>query len=130
MNENNGNPLSESRESLWWLVAGPSIWFAHFMLSYVTAAVWCAKVAEGSASLIEVRITVMIYTVLALTGIVATGWRGYRHHRYGAAALPHDDDTPADRHRFIGFATLLLCGLSVVATVYVALVAVFIGSCR
>lgn len=125
----NGNPLSETRESLWWLVVGPGIWFAHFMLSYVTAAVWCAKLAESSAQS-EVRITIMIYTVFALAGIVATGWRGYRHHRYGNATLPHDDDTPADRYRFVGFATFLLCGLSFVATLYVALVAVFIGSCH
>ncbi len=125
----NASP-SEKNESLWWLPAGPAVWFAHFMLSYVTAATWCAKVMERSAAVSPVRIAVAIYTVLALAAIIAIGWRAYRHHRYGNTGLPHDRDTPADRHRFLGFATLLLCGLSFIATVYVALAAVFIGSCR
>ncbi|HEX7029679.1 MAG TPA: hypothetical protein VF254_03720 [Gammaproteobacteria bacterium] len=125
----NASP-SEKNESLWWLPAAPAVWFAHFMLSYVTAATWCAKVMERSAAVSPVRIAVAIYTVLALAAIIAIGWRAYRHHRYGNAGLPHDRDTPADRHRFLGFATLLLCGLSFIATVYVALAAVFIGSCR
>ncbi|HEX6930290.1 MAG TPA: hypothetical protein VF267_13630 [Gammaproteobacteria bacterium] len=130
MNESRNRPLAENRESLWWLAAGPSAWFAHFLLSYVTAATWCAKAAERSASLAPVRFAITAYTVLALAGIIAIGWRGYRYHRYGNGTLPHDDDTSADRHRFLGFATMLLCGLSAVATVYVALAAVFIGSCR
>lgn len=120
--------LPESREHLWLLAAGPAIWFAHFLLSYITAAVVCAKSTGTTAA--GIRIAVAIYTLLALAGIAAIGWRGYRRHRFGDATPPHDDDTPADRHRFLGFATLLLCGLSFVATVYVALAAVFIGSCR
>jgi len=47
----------------------------------------------------------------------------------GSATLPHDDDTPEDRHRFLGFATLLLSALSAVAVLYAGLVAVFIRSC-
>lgn len=125
----NANALPEHRERLWLLALGPAIWFAHFMLSYVTGAVWCAK-APTLVDLSVVRVAVTAYTLLALGGIAALGWRGYRHHSYGAASVPHDDDTPADRHRFLGFATLLLCGLSFVATVYVALTVVFIGSCR
>ena len=31
--------------SLWLLTFGPGIWAVHFLLCYVTAAVWCARVA-------------------------------------------------------------------------------------
>jgi hypothetical protein len=120
----------ESRESLWMLTFGPAIWSVHLLLSYVTAAVWCAKVVGRSGSLDGVRIAVAVYTVLALLGIGLTAWRGYRQQSFGSATVPHDFDTAADRHRFLGFATLLLSGLSFVATIYVALPILFIGSCQ
>lgn len=118
------------RDSLWMLAISPSIWVAHFLLSYVTAAVWCAKYADASASLGPVQPTIGIYTVVAMLGILATGWLGYRRHSLGSADLPHDDDTPEDRHRFLGFATLLLSALSAVATLFVAAVAYLAGSCH
>jgi hypothetical protein len=76
------------------------------------------------------RAAIAVYTVFALFGIAAVARVGYRRHQYGGASAPHDLDTPEDRHRFLGFATLLLAGLSATATVYVALTAVFIGSCN
>src|SRR5690606_3289749 len=107
-----------------------SLWFAHFLLSYVTAAVWCGKFVAREAPLDGVRTAIVIYTLLALAAIAWTAWRGWQRHSYGDGAIPHDDDTPEDRHRFLGLATLLLCGLAFIATVYVALTVVFIGSCR
>jgi hypothetical protein len=74
-------------------------------------------------------VAIATYTVLALSGIGSIGWRAWRRHRYGSASRPHDDDTPADRHRFLGFAAVLLSGLSAVAVLYAALAAVCIGSC-
>jgi len=120
---------STSRESLWMLTIAPTIWALHFLVSYVTAAVWCAKYAGDGGSLGGVRIAIAVYTVTALIGIAITGWVGYRRHTFGASSLPHDADTPEDRHRFMGFATLLLSGLSAVATLFVASVAVFIENC-
>lgn len=124
------NPLHEKNESLWLLTISPAIWAAHFMLCYLTAAIWCAKLAEPDGSLGVVRVAIAIYTVLALAGIGITGWVGYRKHRFGNSPLPHDSDSPEDRRRFLGFATLLLSALSVVATLYAALVAVFFWSCH
>jgi hypothetical protein len=121
--------LPERNESLWRVAASPAMWAAHFLLSYVTAALWCAKAAGPGGSLATVRVAMAIYTVLALTGIGLMGWSGYRRHRRGDASLPHDDDTPEDRHRFLGFATLLLSALSAVAVVYAAVVAVVIERC-
>lgn len=128
--EDHPQPPPEKDESLWLLTISPTVWAAHFLLCYVTAAIWCAKAVGRDGSLGAVRWAIAVFTVLALAGIAATGWRGYLRHRHGTAAAPHDFDTPADRHRFLGFATLLLSGLSAVAVVYVALAAVFIGSCR
>lgn len=128
--ESHPEPPAEKRESLWLLTISPTIWAVHFLLCYVTAAVWCAKLAARSAALGWVRTAVAAYTALALAGILTTAWRGYLRHRHGTATVPHDFDSPADRHRFLGFATLLLSGLSAVAVLYVALAVVFIGSCR
>ncbi|CAN5287760.1 MAG: hypothetical protein ACR2GW_14915 [Pyrinomonadaceae bacterium] len=121
---------SEKNQSLLLLTASPVIWAAHFMLSYITASIWCAKVAGPDKSLWEVRVAIVIYTALALAGIGIIGWSGYRRHSYGGDTVPHDADTPEDRHRFLGFSTLLLSGLSAVAVIYAALVVVFFGSCH
>ena len=118
--------LPERIESLWLLAASPTIWAVHFLLCYITAAIWCAKIG---GSLGEVRTAIAVYTAAALLGIGFVGWRGFRRHRTGTATVPHDFDSPEDRHRFLGFASLLLSLMSGIATIYVGLVAVFNESC-
>lgn len=120
----------ESRQSLWLLVVSPLAWAAHFLLSYVTAAIWCAKSTSTDASLDGVRVAIAVYTAVALGVIGFNGWGGLRRHRHGTDASTRRFDTPADRHRFLGFATLLLAGLSFVSTVFVALVVLFFEDCR
>jgi hypothetical protein len=120
---------AEERQSLWLLTASPVMWAAHLLLSYITASIWCAKVSDPHASFGIVRAAIVFYSILALAGIGAIAWIGYRRHSYGSASLPHDDDTPEDRHRFLGFSTLLLSSLSAVAVVYAALVVLFFRSC-
>ena len=122
--------LPESRASLWGLTAGPAIWAAHFLLSYITASVWCAKAATVAAPLGSARIAMAAYTGIALVAIAGFGWHAWRRHRWGEAELPHDDASAGDRHRFLGFATLLLCGLSFVAVGYMAIAMSVIGTCR
>ena len=122
--------VAEERQSFVILAASPTVWAAHFMLCYVTAAVWCAKQGTALAPLTTVRVAVAVYTVLALLAIAWIGWIGWRAHRYGAGDPPHDADSPEDRHRFVGFATVLLSGLSAVAVVQASLVAVFIQTCQ
>jgi hypothetical protein len=121
--------LSERNESLLLMVAGPTTWAAHFLLSYGTAAVWCAKVVGAGGSLATVRTVIFFYSLVALVIVGAVGWVGKRRHSYGQATLPHDDDTPEDRHRFLGFATLLLAALSGVAIIYEAFIIIFIDRC-
>ena len=122
--------LHEKKESLWRLVVSPAIWAAHLMLSYVTGAIWCAKLVSRDGSLGPVRWAIAVYSVIALIAIGFNGWDGWRRHRYGTEPPPHDDDTPEDRHRFLGYATALLAGLSAIAVIYAALVVVFVGTCR
>lgn len=122
----------ESRQNLWLLIVAPTLWAGHFLLSYTTAAVWCAKFGNTNASLGPVRIAIGIYTVLALAGIVWSGWDAWRRHRHRIPGEPRTTafDTSADRHRFLGFATLLLAGLSFVATVFVGIVVLYFQDCR
>ncbi|HEX6315907.1 MAG TPA: hypothetical protein VFZ73_13645 [Gemmatimonadaceae bacterium] len=121
----------ERRDSLWMLAAGPSVWAAHLMVSYVTAAVWCAKYAGEAGTLGAVRSVIVVYSAVALVAIAIAGWSGLQRHRHGdGTALPHDSDTPGDRHRFLGFATFLLAGLSAVAVFFQTLPAVVFGTCQ
>jgi hypothetical protein len=122
--------LPEKHESLWIVTVAPAIWSVHFLASYITVAIWCEKVAGRDGSLFGARVAIAVYTVIALIGIAITGYIAYRRHRTVEGERPHDSDTPEDRHLFLGFATLLLSGLSAVAVVFDALPAVLIGSCR
>lgn len=121
--------------SLWLLTIAPTIWAAHLLMSYVTAAIWCARYADRNDPLNGVRTAITWYTVVALVAITIIGWEGFRRHSYaatsgGTEATTHDLDTPEDRHRFLGFATLLLSGLSAVAVLYAALAAMYFDTCR
>lgn len=119
----------EKKESLWLLTFSPAIWAVHFLLSYGTASVWCAKISGRDNSIRGALLAIIVYTAVALAGILIVGWVGYRRHRLGNGNLPHDDDTPEDRTRFLGFATLLLSGLSGVATMFSAFVLFFFRRC-
>jgi hypothetical protein len=124
------NPVAEQHETLWILAASPTIWAVHLLLSYATAAIWCGMIAGPYGSLTTARIAIGAYTAVALAGIGVIGAVGFRRHRLGSSEPPHDADTPEDRHRFIGFSTFLLSGLSAVAVIYAALAAVFIEGCQ
>lgn len=122
--------LAEEHESLWEVTASPLIWAAHFMLSYLSAAIFCAKLPSLESSLDPVRMAIGIYTVVALTAVAFIGARSARRHRRADESAAHDQDRPESRHRFLAFTTLLLSGLSAVAIVYSALAALFIRSCE
>jgi len=129
MNQSNSEHYPERNETLWVLVLPLILWAAHFLLSYITAAIWCAKSSGPSQTLAPVRIAIGIYTFLALVGLTISGWNGHRRVNFPQAKLPHDDDTPLDRHRFLGFTLLLLSVLSAVATLFVATVLLFMETC-
>lgn len=116
---------------LWKVILAPVIWAAHFLFSYVYAAVHCEKAGRG-ADLAPVWIAVGGATALALAGIgfiAATLWR------VRARSLTDDDfefehNSPEERHRFLSHVALMLCTLSAVAVIYVAIPMLYLTSCR
>ena len=117
----------EHDESLWWLAVPPAIWTAHFLAVYITISLACV---EPNHELTWVRWAIGGYTVIAAAGVVATGVRGLGRHNLDGSTAPHDFDTPEDRHQFLGLATLLLSGLALVGILFVALPALYFGTCR
>ena len=122
--------LSERSGLLWLMAASPTIWAAHFMLCYVTAAIWCGMVVGRDGPLSTARVAIGAYTVVALAAIGTIAYVGFRRHRFRGGREPHDADTPEDRHRFLGYSTFLLSSLSGVAVIWSALAAVFIERCQ
>lgn len=129
MNDLSAQHRPEHEESLWVLTVPPGIWAVHFLATYLTAAIWCAKVADRSGVLTPVQVAVSCYTAAALVGIAWSAWRGYLRLRSTEGETPHDAPEHTDRHRFLGFATLLLAWLSAVATLFVAAVFLFVKTC-
>ena len=115
---------------LWLLAASPAIWSVHFLACYITAAVWCGRIVGPQGPFLTARLAIAAYTVVALAAVAIIGTIGFRRHRLGSATLPHDDDTPEDRHRFLGVSTFLLSGLSAVGVIYAALAAIVIETCE
>jgi hypothetical protein len=117
---------AETKSTLWRLIVPPGIWAAHFLLSYATVSIWCAKVFSAG-SFWQVRVAIAVYSVVALAGIGVIGWSGYGDSIGGGAGL--SQDTPESRYRFLGYATLLLSALSGVATAFATLTLFFFRSC-
>ena len=116
-----------SRERLWIPLVAPILWSLHFTLCYVTVAVWCGRFAGETT--VGLRPLIAAYTIVALAGMGALFLLGLRRHRYQLPTRTHDDDTPEDRTHFIAFTTMLLSGLSIVATLYAALAIVLVEGC-
>lgn len=122
--------LAAARETIFVIPAAPAIWAVHFLASYITGAIWCAKIGGQTGPIDGARWLVAGYTLVALVAIAVVGVRGWRRHSYGDADVPHDAATAADRHRFLGFSTVLLSALSFVAVIFVAMPIVFVETCR
>lgn len=100
------------------LLFAPMVWAAHFLGSYVTAAIDCADQADGG--LIESRALIGAYTLIALLLIGIHAARSFAAYRASGA----------DRARFIGYTGFLLALISAIATVFVALPLLLSASCR
>lgn len=123
--------VKNERGGLWTLILAPTVWAFHFLFCYIAAAIYCAKSSTIGVDLGPVQLWIAIATVLALALILFSGWQAFQQWgRTEKVRPPHDADTLEDRRSFFGFATLLLAGLSFVATLYVAMPALLIGTCR
>jgi hypothetical protein len=122
--------VAEEKQSLLLLTYAPAVWLAYFIVCYAAGAIWCGPDPARDHALGAVRLGIIAAGVIAMLAIGITARQGWRRFSYGEGDRTRDDDTPEDRHRFLGFATVLLSGLSAVATLYVALTAVFVHNCR
>jgi hypothetical protein len=120
--------VDERRQSLWALTAGPAIWAGHFLASYVAAAVWCGNVGTH-ARFGSMNVMFVAATGVALAGVAWVAWGGWTRYNHGEAVPSHHKDTPEDRHRFLGLATLLLALLSAVSIVYTAVAVAMLRGC-
>lgn len=120
--------FAEESNALWWITLAPAAWAVHFVLAYGGTAVWCAKFGETQGVTVA-RLSIAGLTVLALGVIGWLGWRAVRRwnpRKNNAEDLSH----PEGRHQFLGHAAFLLCIISAIGVVYVAMPALFISTCR
>ena len=111
--------------SLWTLIVPPTVWAAHFLFSYLWAALRCAKVGQFA----EFPTLYAVGTVMALVVILAAGAVAWVQQRTPGDDPPHEQGTDVDRLRFLAKSTLLLAGLSFVAVIFTAAPVVFLTDC-
>lgn len=122
------NHLAAVPERVWFPVVAPSIWAVHFMVCYVTVALQCGRFARV-LSPAHVTWVIAACTVVAMAAMLGCLIDGVRRHGYRLPARTHDADTPQDRRHFLAFTTVLLAGLSLIATAYAALALLFVRTC-
>jgi heme/copper-type cytochrome/quinol oxidase subunit 2 len=113
------------------VIAAPIVWALHFLFCYVYAAIYCEK-AGRAASLDQPTLTVAVASTVALALI---GWSTLSLWRVRGRSLTDNDfefehNTPEERHRFLSHVALMLCVLSAVAVLYVAIPMLYLETCR
>lgn len=130
--------IASTRANLITLITAPTVWALHFLVSYVAASAYCAKtmadarVFTGTSwpDITVARLVILTATILAIAVIALCTRQAWGHWQGGDNEPPYDEPSFEGRQGFFGFSTLLLCGLSFVGVIFVALPAVFIGDCR
>jgi len=118
-----------TRASIWVPVIAPVVWAVYFTATYAWAALACGRLA-GAITVDRARLGIALLTLVACAAI---GWclrTGFHGHGRTLPDRPNDDATPVDRTRFMAFTTMLLAGLSLVATIYVGAATILIGACQ
>ena len=116
---------------LWRVIFAPGVWAVHFLFCYVFAAVYCEKLGRDApldlASWVIVGATVVALGLIGLSTLWLWRVRG--------RSLTDDDfefehNNAEERHRFLSHVALMLCVLSAVAVLYVAIPMLYLTSCR
>lgn len=115
-------------DRLWVPLISPIIWSTHFTVSYIWAAMACGRFASQAGAFLERALLVM--TVIALVAIGVFLLRAFRQLNYHLPDRPNDGGTPEDRTRFMSYTTLLLAGMSWIATLFVGVAATAMGGCQ
>jgi hypothetical protein len=112
---------------LWRVILPPAIWAGHFLICYVAMAIACEKAGFALG-----RAWVLGTTGGALGALAAVThglWR-VRARSQTENDYEFEHNTPEERHRFLSHVALMLCALSAVGVVYVALPVVVMGGCQ
>jgi hypothetical protein len=118
----------EREETLWSLARAPLIWALHFMLCYVTPAVYCAKLGASHGSLAPARFAIAGFTVPAVAALGLIAVRAFRRARTARSRQGHE--AARTRAAFMAHVDLLLSLLSLTAVVMSSLPALFFGNCE
>ncbi|MBD8679451.1 hypothetical protein [Sphingomonas sp. CFBP 13720] len=121
-----GHRVRELKVTLWTLIVPPSVWAAHFLFSYLWAAIRCAKLG-GFATFPTLY---AIGTGIALLVILAAGVIAHLQSHVPGDDPPHEEGTDIDRTRFLAFSTVLLSALSFVGVLFTAAPVLFLTDCR
>jgi hypothetical protein len=116
---------------LWRVIAAPIVWALHFLFCYVYGAVYCEKLGRD-APLAGPTMVIIGATVVALALIglsILSLWR-VRGRSLTDNDFEFEHNTPEERHRFLSHVALMLCVLSAVAVLYVAIPMLYLSSCR
>lgn len=115
-------------DRLWVPIAAPIIWSTHFTMCYIWAALACGRFAPrfaGARDLVWIGAT-----AIALVAIGGFFLRGFRQLNYHLPDQPSDEGTPEDRTKFMSYMTVLLAGMSWIATLFVGVAALAVGGCQ
>ena len=119
-----------------WLLflAGPALWFTHFMLVYVLAEVLCRPFdgASGVTSLpllsVFTIVTTIVFALAAAAGAVLA-YRRWRGLRAEAGDSPGEAERASTQGEALTLAGFLLGALFSVAVVFTGAPAVFLQPC-
>jgi hypothetical protein len=110
------------------LVAGPVIWFLHFMLVYLVAEAGCTGDGRGLA-LFDSPVPTVVSIAATVAGAVACAVvAGIAHGRWRASSPP-DGAVDVSGRGSLAFTGLLLALLAAVAIVFVGLPATALPEC-
>ena len=116
---------------LWRVIAAPIVWALHFLFCYIYGAINSEKLGRD-APLDDARIAIIIATVfaLALIGLSTVHLWRVRGRSLTDNDFEFEHNTPEERHRFLSHVALMLCVLSAVAVIYVAIPMLYLVNCR
>jgi hypothetical protein len=117
-------PPEALRPTRLWFGTGGAIviWALHLLIAYILVAVDCIWLLFPFTffGLPGIRIVLLGLTILAVIGIIASGWVAFRHWR----DLRHNEQRaaldPMGRQRFMLFSGLLLSGLCLLGMIWVS----------
>jgi hypothetical protein len=107
-----------NRNSFFSLIIAPVIWGAHFLASYAIVSLACAA-ATTEPLLFDMNVVDVSMAILTLVAIALFIYIGAVNYAKWQRAL-HQQAPGDDLSRFFALCSVMLCGVSAVAVIWVA----------